>query len=314
MPTLRADRRGYALDEESVEGFADRDDLSRAARRKLAHWARRFTPDELSPAQRRLLSQPDEDRGPDIELLAAALRDAERDIPEAIARGFYDDLSAEQLAYVRDPARHPALADARYPLTMKQMEQLTGATGRQLRHWDSLGLLPSHRVSGRRRFVSAAVARAFALKESQQHEIAALATLSRGGPDAARLIRLVAAQAGSMASGLTGTVGAELGQAAATFVAHSRELAEAAGQRAPEADAGAGEVQVTRASEGGWRVIDPDSTAIVPFATKEQALRHARQRASSRGDERLRVQQGERVISQKVPESSVRTTRRARLR
>src|SRR4051812_45814171 len=114
---------------------------------------------------------------------------------------------------------------------MDQMQQLTGASKRQLRYWETLGLLPSHRISGRRTFGSAAVARAMALKDCQQHEVAALAALARGGPDAARLTRLLAAQIGSMAERLTGAAGRELVDAASLIVARSRELAAAASEK-----------------------------------------------------------------------------------
>ncbi len=243
MPTLRADRRGYVLDEESVDGFDDREDLSPVARRQIAKWARRFTPAMLSEEQHRLPAESDEERGAQLELLAAALRDAEQDVPEGVARGFYEDLTDEQLSYVRDPSSHSALVGAGYPLSTKEMGTLTGASGRQLRHWDALGLLPSHRVAGQRRFLSAAVARAFALKGSQLHEVAALAALSRGGPDAARLTRLIAAQVGSLAARVVGSAGSELAQAAATLVTHSRELAQAT------VEGGAAQVHADAASD-----------------------------------------------------------------
>jgi DNA-binding transcriptional MerR regulator len=229
LPALRADRRGYVLDG-SHDGFADRAELPDAARRRLARWAQRFTPGSLSEEQRALLVAAPERRAAD-DLLAAALRDAEDDVPAAVARGFYEDLTAEQLRWMREPSSHPELAGRDYPLTMSDMERLTGATARQLRHWEALGLVPAHRIDGQRRYLSAAVARAFALKESQQHEIAALGALAGGGEDAARFARLVAAQVGSLAGRITGDDGDELADAAATIVRLSPRLVDDAGTR-----------------------------------------------------------------------------------
>jgi DNA-binding transcriptional MerR regulator len=224
LPALRADRRGYVLDG-SHDGFADRPELSDAVRRRLARWAQRFTPGSVSDGQRALLVA--EPESPvDDELLAAALRDAEQDVPVAVARGFYEDLTTEQLRWMREPSSHPELAGRDYPLTMGDMETLTGATARQLRHWEALGLLPAHRIDGQRRYLSAAVARAFALKESQQHEIAALGALAGGGEDAARFVRLVAAQVGSLAGRIPGGDGDELADAAATIVRLSARLVD----------------------------------------------------------------------------------------
>jgi DNA-binding transcriptional MerR regulator len=226
LPALRADRRGYVLDG-SHDGFADRPELSDAVRRRLARWANRFTPESVSDAQRAVLQPADPvASSASNELLAAALRDAEQEVPAAVARGFYEDLSEDQLRWMREPSSHPQLAGHDYPLTMGEMQTLTGATARQLRHWEELGLLPAHRINGQRRFLSAAVARAFALKESQQHEIAALGALAGGGDDAARFVRLMAAQVGSLAGRVSGGDGDQLAAAAATIVRLSQRLAD----------------------------------------------------------------------------------------
>jgi DNA-binding transcriptional MerR regulator len=185
----------------------------------LARWAQRFTPEALDDVQRALLALPEPPSSKVADdLLVAALHDAEHDVPASVARGFYEDLSEEQLRWMREPSSHPDLAGRDYPLTMSEMQTLTGASARQLRHWEEIGLLPAHRVGGERRFLSAAVARAFALKESQQHEIAALAALASGGEDAARFARLIGAQVGSLAGGVSGGAGDELAGAAATIV------------------------------------------------------------------------------------------------
>lgn len=226
LPALRADRRGYVLDG-SHDGFADRPDLSTPARRRLARWARRFTPDSVGPEQVALLdaSEPRATGGV-TDTLAALLHDAEEDMPESVARGFYEDLTPEQLRWMREPSLHPMLAGHEYPLTIGEMETLTGATARQLRHWERMGLLPVHRIDGHRRYLGAAVARAFTLKASKQHEIAALGTLADGGIEAARMARLMGAQVGSLAARVDGDAGRELTTAAATVVRLSRMLAE----------------------------------------------------------------------------------------
>ena len=125
---------------------------------------------------------------------------------------------------MRDPSRHPKLQGRNYPLLMNEMETLTGATGRQLRHWNTLGLLPAHRVNNRRVFFGAAVARAFALKETKQHEVAALAELARGGPEAARFAGMLGATLGSFARRLQGSASEELSRAAELVVKHSEAL------------------------------------------------------------------------------------------
>src|SRR5689334_17196815 len=110
-PVLRADRRGYVLAQQSIDGFCDRSDVADATRLRLARWARRFTPDELSVEQEALLehagSRP---RDVDKELLAAALTDAEEHLDRAHALGFYEELSPQQLELVRDPSRHSELS------------------------------------------------------------------------------------------------------------------------------------------------------------------------------------------------------------
>src|SRR4051794_36522762 len=103
-PVLRADRRGYVLEGQSIDGFADRAGLSAAGRRKLAQWAGRFTPKELSQAQKKLLEDADgEAMSGERELLRAAILDAERDVGATSALGLYQELSDEQLQLVRNP-------------------------------------------------------------------------------------------------------------------------------------------------------------------------------------------------------------------
>jgi|SRR5215211_230632 len=222
---LRADRRGYVLGGDSIDGFEDRRDVGLEGRIKLARWARRFASDQLSDVQQELLDKHEGDRSSaSHELLRAALQDAEEDVAATYALGFYDQLNEEELALVRDPSRHPKLRGRSYPLSMNDMETLTGATGRQLRHWNTLGLLPAHRVNNRRVFFGAAVARAFALKETKQHEVAALAELARGGPEAARFARMLGATLGSFARRLQGAASDELSRAAELVVKNSEAL------------------------------------------------------------------------------------------
>jgi hypothetical protein len=161
--SLRADRRGYVLDEESVDGFLDRPDLPIPARKQIARWASRFSPETLSRAQVKLLSEED-DRN--FELLAGALEDAENDIPEGVRNGYYEGLSFEELEYMRIPESHPDLTSG-YPLTLRQLGLLTDTNLQTLKEWINLELIPSRQIDQGRYFLSAGVARVFSLKYSR---------------------------------------------------------------------------------------------------------------------------------------------------
>src|SRR3954451_14214092 len=102
-PQLRADRQGYVLDDEWVDGFADRADMAEPERQLIARWARAFTPDSLTPEQRELLAVDRPAPTVERELAGAAIRNAEEDMPSAVDCGLYGRLSADEITKVREP-------------------------------------------------------------------------------------------------------------------------------------------------------------------------------------------------------------------
>jgi hypothetical protein len=189
LPTLRADLRGYVLDGEAVEGFADREELSVEARTVIARLARAYAPDEVSSPQEELLATVEDDRSDGVDLLQA-LADDEWDIEAAFMAGFYDELSDEKLALVREPWRHSSLEGRSYPLKIGEVVKLTTATERQLRHWEENGLLPVYYINGQRRYFRGGVVRAMVLADAPVYEVAALSSLIRKGAE--RFVRLAA--------------------------------------------------------------------------------------------------------------------------
>jgi len=172
-PQLRADRAGYILDGERVEGFADRTDVDARGRRLLARWAEAFTPDRLQDEQKLILAQPDP--GPsdtDRQLVKGAIENAERDMPLAIDLGLHARLDADQIRAIREP--WTVLGGARrreYPLNTGEVARITGTSAKQVRTWEESGLLPAYWIAGRRHFFSAALVYAFLLKDLDRNEI-----------------------------------------------------------------------------------------------------------------------------------------------
>jgi hypothetical protein len=180
-PQLRADRRGYVLGQERVEGFADRSDLDVASRRVIAQWARAFAPDDLDHEQRRLLDEPPA-RVSTVsdELRKAAIQNAEVDMPLAVDLGLYARLSDEQIRALREPwTRLEEVPRVEYPLGASQLARLTGTTARKIRSWEESQLLPAYWIDGRRNFFSAAVVYAFALGSLDRNEIRGASALSQ---------------------------------------------------------------------------------------------------------------------------------------
>lgn len=173
--TVRADLGGYVLRGRRVDGFADRADLPVADRVAIAQMARDYAPSALSAEQRRLLTRDDARPRRAPARLRAFTENALQD--EDLQRaGLYDQLPARQRA---------AIARTDFPVTVGQLAELTGASERQIRHWTDLGLVPSHRVAGGRRYFSAGAAQATLLARLPNHQIATLATLahpSRSSP------------------------------------------------------------------------------------------------------------------------------------
>ena len=178
LPSVRADGRGYVLGGKWFDGFADREDLEFAARRQLARLAERYAPEDLSDQQRALLSVRLEAGASD--LLRALARD-EADLDAAFAEGLHDTLDEQELARARAQ---------QYPLPIGRVAELTGATQRQIRHWEATG--PAVRSRGRRAeaiSLRGGMLRAMALVKQEQHVIA---TLGKTVQEPRQLIKLIA--------------------------------------------------------------------------------------------------------------------------
>jgi DNA-binding transcriptional MerR regulator len=176
-PQLRPDQAGYVVDGRFVDGFADDRTRDVAARRRIAGWARAFG-HELDDAQRALLEVPEPEDSVGLELLAAAARNTDVDLPFTAEFGLYEQLSAEELRLVREPWHGlPGNERRDYPVSVAELATLTGATAKQVREWETATLLPGARIDGRRQFFSAAVVHAFALRRLNRYQVAALANV-----------------------------------------------------------------------------------------------------------------------------------------
>jgi hypothetical protein len=184
-PQLRADRAGYILDGERVEGFADRADVDARGRRLLARWAETFTPDALQDEQKRILAEPDPGLSDtERQLVKGAIEDAERDMPLAIDLGLRARLDAEQIRAIREP--WTVLGGTRrreYPLNTGELARITGTSPKQIRTWEESGLLPAYWISGRRHFFSAALVYAFLLKDLDRNEIRGVGRILSAEPN-----------------------------------------------------------------------------------------------------------------------------------
>ncbi len=174
-PQLRADRLGYLIDGGYVQGFADRPGLKRADRQLIARWCRRFTPDLLTAAQRKLLESPKARISTVVrQLRDAAVENAERDMPLAVDVGLYGRLDTDEVRKVREPWVVLGGDPPRdYPLSAAELARLTDVTTKQIRSWEESDLLPAYWIAGRRHFFSAAAVHAFALRGLDRNEIRA---------------------------------------------------------------------------------------------------------------------------------------------
>jgi hypothetical protein len=176
-PTLHGQRAGYVLGARYIEGFADDPTLDVRGRWRLAHWAQTFG-HELDDAQRALLELPEPENPIGMELLHAAVNDFDVDLPLADRFGLYSRLTEDELLLVDEPWRGlPGEERRDYPLNVTELATLTGTTPKQLREWETAGLLPAGWIDGRRQFFSAAVVHAFALRRLSRFQIAALANV-----------------------------------------------------------------------------------------------------------------------------------------
>jgi DNA-binding transcriptional MerR regulator len=118
------------------------------------------------------------------QLLQGAIEDAERAMQLAIDLGLYARLNAEQVRAIREPWL--VLGGARrreYPLNTGEVARITGTNAKQIRTWEASHLVPAYRITGRRRFFSAALVNAFLLKDLDRNDIRCLARILTAGPD-----------------------------------------------------------------------------------------------------------------------------------
>ena len=171
-PQLRNNHQGYRLGNEVVDGFPDRPHLPPFQRRLIAEWAKAFG-EELSPAQLKVLQTRPAPPEAQLEILRAAQRDGDYDVPRVVESGVYATLSAAEVERCEWPEE--ALGEGRgYPINATELAALAGVTYKQIRDWDRGGLLPSHEIDGRRQYCSAAALMACALKPLDKWQIAAL--------------------------------------------------------------------------------------------------------------------------------------------
>jgi hypothetical protein len=171
-PHLRSNHQGYRLGDEVVDGFPDQPHLPPFQRRLIAEWAKAFG-HELSVAQQTLLQTRPTPPEAQLEILRAAQRDLDYDVPRVVESGVYATLSAAEVERCERP--EDVLGEGRgYPINATELAALAGVTYKQIRDWDRGGLLPSHEIDGRRQYCSAAALTACALKPLGKWQIAAL--------------------------------------------------------------------------------------------------------------------------------------------
>jgi hypothetical protein len=171
-PQLRGNRQGYRLGDEVVDGFPDQPQLPPFQRRLIAEWA--YALDyELSGAQQKLLQARPMPPKAQLEILGAAQRNGDRDVPRLVESGVYETLDAADVERCEQP-QEVLGEDRGYPINATELAMLAGVTYKQIRDWDRGGLLPSHEIDGRRQYCSAATLTACALKPLDKWQIAAL--------------------------------------------------------------------------------------------------------------------------------------------
>jgi hypothetical protein len=190
-PQLHGLQKGYVLDGRYIEGFADVPALDLRGRWRIADWALAFGY-ELDDAQRALLEQPQPENPVGMELLHAAVKDFDVDLPLAEEVGLHRHLTEHDLRLIDEPW-HGLPGDERrdYPLNVTELAKLTGTTAKQVREWETAGLLPSSWIDGRRQFCSAAVVHAFVLRRLSRFQIAALANVLAAEKDDDVFIQLL---------------------------------------------------------------------------------------------------------------------------
>jgi hypothetical protein len=190
-PQLHGARAGYVLGDQYIDGFADDPTLDLSGRWRIADWAQAFG-HELDDAQRALLELPEPKDPIGRELLHAATDDIDVDLPLAAQFGLYDRLTEDELLLAREPWRAlPGEERRDYPLNVTELATLTGATAKQVREWETAGLLPAGWIDGRRQFFFTATVHAFALRQLSRFQIAALANVLAAEDDDDVFIQLI---------------------------------------------------------------------------------------------------------------------------
>lgn len=147
---------GYWIHDELVPTFADNPDLTLGERRWIARWAVTETPEAATDEQRRIYAETP--KGPSPRMIAAAKREFERMNPDL------ERITAEERSLAEAPARHPALAGRKYPLSETELATLVGAPVERVREWAAEKEIIGRPVGvGVRDFYMPAAIRAFAL-------------------------------------------------------------------------------------------------------------------------------------------------------
>lgn len=272
-PRLHGSGEGYLIGNEWFEGFADRPELPEQDRVLIAQWAARFTPDQLSDEQGQLLAEriaTPRFASQALEDVGAAIRDAEEDLPQAVRIGLYSLLSEDELEKVRFPSLTSALEGRNYPLAVNELAKLTGVTPKQIRHWDDVGLLPSHRLENQRRFYSAAAVHAFALRRLDPYQVAVLSLVIRGDQRLSDFLPLLGSALAFTARRITGEAARELTHGAELVARYGGLLAGSpAKTQATASPGGSG-----RASGGAPAATEPLQHSGQLYLTKGSGKSH----------------------------------------
>lgn len=257
-------RRGYVLDGEPRAGFADPEGLSDADRLLVARWARRFTPDQLSEAQRALLAGPEAERV--VSVAQRELRDNQLELRSPYLAALYQSLTEDEQRCVEDPGSSPKGKGAEYPLTVGDIARIAGASERQVRKWADDGLLPCYREGSQRRFYSAALIRAFAIGRASAQEKAVLAAAAQG--QAGYLFQLIAATIGRAATRLPRGEAEQLASLAVELSCTSRIMADV--DRSSQVIQMWEEIPYGESSQGSWHPLWEEQEVSVHTEPREE--------------------------------------------
>lgn len=270
IPVLRPDLKGYVVAEEVVDGFDDRQDLSRSQRLAVAQLAERFAPDGVSDDQKALLADAKPQPASELGLALAADEDQ---LTEAFLSGALDDLPSTAWRVISNPAERGGT----YPLTAADLRKLTGASYRQVRYWNESDLLPAQLIDGERRYFAAGLAKAFMLFEADKYQVAAANAVQHGGSDGRRVLRLVGASLVENARhARPGVAASKLREAGETLMRYGTEIVDRPAGRAADVRG----VAKRRASAGAASASGPGRQKKKP---KRAAKTPAAARALSRG-------------------------------